>query len=130
MPVTKSITVNRPLEVVRSQWQNIEGVNTSDRVVVTFASARAGKETEIRVKLLDEDAAGFVTRLLQKAFGTGVAGDVKRALRQFKQIVEVGEITLSDASIHETKHPAQPTAPHGEATLAVPFVSVTEAVQQ
>ena len=38
--------------------------------------------------------------------GSEAMGD----LRRLKQILETGEIVLSDASIHEGPHPAQPTA--------------------
>jgi uncharacterized membrane protein len=126
--LTKAITLNRPLELVQRQWRAIEGINSNDRVVVTFTSVRGAKETEVRVELLDEETAGALGKLMQKAFGTGDSGDVDRALRQFKQLVEVGEITLSDASIHDGKHPARPPA-HNEATLTPPYVSVGEAVQ-
>ena len=129
MPLTKSITVNKPLESVRNQWQSIEGVMTSDRAVVSFTSVRAGKETEIRVELLEEESPDAASRLVKKAVGAGVVGDVDRALRQFKQIVEVGEITLSDASIHEGMHSARPAAPDEKTVLTTPFVSVAVAVQ-
>lgn len=129
MTLTKSITVNRPLESVRSHWHHIEGATANDRCVVTFARARAGKETEVRVELLDEEAAGTLGKLLQKAFGTGVAGDVDQARRQFKQIVEVGEITRSDSSIHDSMHAARPADPDEKSLRATPFVSVPSAVR-
>lgn len=115
MRVVKTITVNKGAEEVSALWSRLEGL-PQDRVIVRFTSIRDGKQTEIRVELLDARSGGLVASAISKLLRRTGPADFVRALRQFKQVCELGEITLSDASIHKGMHAAQPAAP-GDRTV-------------
>ena len=125
--LTESITVNRPLEQVYETWRSLESVSFMREAEITaarehdmcawrsrdglsgtatFQRAPGARGTEIYVRL-DRPAkavAQSVTRLL------GMAPDqlVRDDLRKFKQLVETGEVVLSDGP--SLWRPAQPPA--------------------
>jgi uncharacterized membrane protein len=78
----------------------------ADRGEVTFASAPGGKGTEVRVAMEIElpgiDPSATLARLLTRP-------QIKGDLRRLKQVIETGEVVLSDASAVRGKHPAQPS---------------------
>jgi hypothetical protein len=51
---------------------------------------------------------GPIATQLARLFGSDPGLMIERELRAFKQLLEVGEIVHSDASIHPGMHPAQP----------------------
>lgn len=77
-----------------------------DTVEVRFELAPGGRGTEVHVVLwgsqLEKPVAA--SRWLRK-LPEGLLFD---QLRRFKQVIELGEITQSDSSIHLTAHPARP----------------------
>lgn len=110
MRTIKSITINKPSDEVRSAWMNVVESNVpNDRVIVRFSPARMGRATEVRLELLDVPASGLLATALARLTGAATPGDLDRALKQFKQIVELGEVTHSDASVHHGPHPARPS---------------------
>jgi uncharacterized membrane protein len=119
MKIIKCITVHKSPDEVRKLWSSVvESADPSDRVIVRFTPARMGRATEVRVEMLDAPAGGVLAHALSGAFakltGMAVRGDLDRALKQFKQIAELGEVTHSDASIHDGPHPARPSANHDD----------------
>ena len=46
--------------------------------------------------------------MIAKLFGEEPEQQVNGDLRRFKQVMELGEVVQSDASIHRRSHPAQP----------------------
>lgn len=95
-----AITVLKPREELERLWADpqyrpeyIEGAD----IAVTFKDAPGDRGTEIHLDLEAETPNGKLREIIQK-----VAGDDPRAkalddLRRFKQLVETGEITRSDA---------------------------------
>ena len=79
----KAITINRSPADVYAFWQSLEGYDVEE---VTFCTAPDGFGTEVRV-------SGAMSM---------------QDLRKLKQMIETGEITKSDASIHRGPHPARP----------------------
>jgi uncharacterized membrane protein len=71
---------------------------------VRFESATGQRGTRITVKIQPEGMAASFGKL----FGIVPKQAVNIALHNLKQLLEVGEIAKSDASIHRGKHPAQP----------------------
>lgn len=89
--VIKSITVNRPIDVVQtlwSLWDASEQVRA--RITAHFTTARGGNATEVRVELHDAASGGALAAALAKLVGKDAGGDVDRALRHFKQVAETG----------------------------------------
>jgi hypothetical protein len=76
--------------------------------VVRFVRAPGGRGTEVHVDLRYEPPAGRVGQLVAKLFGEEPNQQVEGDLRRFKQVLEIGEVTQSDASIASGLRPAQP----------------------
>jgi uncharacterized membrane protein len=100
------ITEDRPGEALA--WQSAEGSLINTRGRVTFARAPGRDMTEVRVEMQlgvrgTEPSAG-VARLFARS-------QIKGDLRRLKQVLETGEVLVSDASAHRRPHAAQPPAP-------------------
>jgi hypothetical protein len=87
--VTRTITINRMPEEVRRAWVAFDDRAAAALEYATFRPAPGGRGTEMVVRLPRH------------------VGITDSDLRQFKQVVETGEILYSDASIH--RGAAQPT---------------------
>ncbi len=100
------LTEDIPGQVIA--WQSVKGsmVQTSGRV--TFATAPGRDATEVRVEM-QLGVRGFgPSAVLAKVFGKP---QIKGDLRRFKQVVETGEVLLSDATVTRKPHAAQPSEP-------------------
>jgi uncharacterized membrane protein len=75
-------------------------------VTVRFDSAPGNRGTLVRFEIKFSSKRGAA--LLQKIVQMGLGPRISEDLRKFKQILEVGEVIKSDASIHPGMHPAQP----------------------
>jgi len=91
--VSKTFTVNRPPDEVAQRWSEMQLLPQVDSV--SFDPAPGGRGTEVRVC--------FAPAWL----GSRRKGKVQEQLRQFKQLVETGEITRSEGSTGVLQ-PAQP----------------------
>jgi len=91
--VSKTFTVNREPEEVAQRWLDLQMLPGVDQI--RFDAAPGGRGTEVRVR--------FRPRL----FGKLRKGAVQKQLRQFKQIVETGEVARSEGS-ESVLQPAQP----------------------
>ena len=98
------ITDDRPGE--RIAWRSVEGSIVDVRGVVTFDRAPGRDMTEVRVELQLGLAGKHPSSELARLFAKP---QVKGDLRRFKQVVETGEVVISDASAHRKPHPAQPS---------------------
>jgi hypothetical protein len=75
---------------------------------VRFTDAVGDRGTEVHLELHYDPPAGKLGVTVAKLFGEEPAQQVADDLRRFKQVLEVGEVIHSDASIHRGMHPAQP----------------------
>lgn len=91
--VSKAFTVNRSPEEVAQRWLELQMLPQVDSV--RFDAAPGGRGTEIRVQFQP------------KWIGALRKSKVQEQLRQFKQLVETGEVTRSDGSA-SLLQPAQP----------------------
>ena len=105
------VTIKAHPAIVEQDWNDwvaSEGRDESRRATVTFAPAPGGRGTEVRAELTWTPKGGTIgataQRMLHKSPGQMLGQDLKH----FKMLVETGEITKSDASIHKHMHPAQP----------------------
>lgn len=104
-----AVTINRPLQEVSQRWREVAG-DIAEKGNVTFSVAPGGRGTEVRVEIT------LVSRV-KKAVGRLLHNDAEQVadgdLRKVKQLIELGEIIHSDASIHRGMHAAQPAAKKG-----------------
>src|SRR5919206_3572664 len=119
-----AITVQRPPDEVRRLWSSSEYrpeyIDGAD-AAVTFREAPGDRGTEIHVDLDYSAPGGKLGELVQKLAGTEPLAKVKDDLRRFKQRVETGEITRSDASpegeLLERKPKQRPAHPLEESEI-------------
>jgi uncharacterized membrane protein len=99
---------DRPNELI--SWRSLEGAGVANRGSVRFVTAPGGRGTEVQVDLSYDPPAGMLGATFAKLFGEEPSQQVDGDLRRFKQVLEVGEVVHSDASIHRGPYPAQPAA--------------------
>jgi len=110
-PHTKvlAVTINRPLQEVSHRWREVAG-DIAEKGNVTFSVAPGGRGTEVRVEItLPSRIKTAVGRIMHSDVEQLADGD----LRKVKQLIELGEIIHSDASIHRGMHAARPSAKKG-----------------
>lgn len=103
------IVEDRPGE--RLAWRSLDGSDIHHSGAVTFEHAPGARGTEVRAVLDYSPPAGAVGRAIAKLFGEEPEQQIREDLRRFKQIMEAGEIALSDGP--GLRRPAQP-APRPE----------------
>lgn len=104
-PHAYSITINRLPGEVYAYWSSLED---SDVANVTFTLAPDGKSTEVRVEM---PRANPLRKGLSRLFGKTHPNEDD--LRKLKQVIETGEVVLSDATTSRLPHPAQPASLEG-----------------
>ena len=97
-------------------WRSLPGSQIENSGSVRFAPAPGARGTEVRVQLQYHPPAGRLGRALAWMFGEEPDQQVHDDLRRFKQIMETGEIPLSDGPA--LWRPAQPTNPETARSLA------------
>ncbi len=102
------ITADVPNE--RIAWRSVEGAGVANQGEVRFTPAPGDRGVEVRVDLTYDPPGGMVGATIAKLFGEEPSVQVDGDLRRFKQMLEVGEVVSSDASIHRGLHPARPSA--------------------
>jgi len=99
-------TEDRPNELIA--WRSLPGSKVYNAGEVRFFRAPGDRGTEVRVTIEYDPPFGKlaskVAMLWREEPGQQVADD----LRHFKQVMETGEIVLSDATKQRGMHPAQP----------------------
>jgi uncharacterized membrane protein len=100
------IVEDRPEELIA--WRSLPESQVPNSGVVRFRDAPGDRGTEIIVELKYQPPGGRIGALFAKLFGEEPNQQVKSDLRRFKQVMEIGEVLHSDASIHRGPHPAQP----------------------
>jgi uncharacterized membrane protein len=73
-------------------WQSLPGSDVVTAGSVNFASARAGRSTEVRVHLQYAPPARKAGALFASLFGREPSQTIREDLRRFKQLIEAGEI--------------------------------------
>lgn len=89
-------------------WRSVEGAVVENRGTVHFRRAPGARGTEVRVRLEYTLPAGALGRSVAWLFGKDPDQQVHEDLRRFKQILETGEVPLSDGP--GLWRPAQPAS--------------------
>lgn len=96
------MTVEWDAEIVQDRenewiaWGSAEGSDVQNSGSVRFSPAPGGRGTEVRVQMQYSPPAGAFGRALAKLFGEEPEQQIHEDLHRFKQLMETGEIPLSD----------------------------------
>jgi uncharacterized membrane protein len=101
------IVEDQPNELIA--WQSVEGADVPNAGSVRFVPAPGGRGTEVHVELRYDPPGGKLGSAIAKLFGEEPGQQVDGDLRRFKQVIETGEVVLSDASIRKGPNAARPT---------------------
>jgi uncharacterized membrane protein len=99
----------RPRELIA--WQSAEGADVPNSGEVHFRPAPGGRGTEVEVEVRYDVPAGKLGRMVARLLGKDPGQQVASDLRRFKQVLETGEVILSDATVvgdRLAQRPAQP----------------------
>jgi uncharacterized membrane protein len=105
------ITEDRPGE--RIAWRSLPPSDAFNSGVVMFIPAPGDQGTEVHVELRYAPPAGPLGAAIAKLFGREPGQQVMSDLRRLKQVLEIGEVMHSDASVAAGLHPARPGAGKG-----------------
>ena len=104
------IIEDKPNELI--SWQSVEGSEINNSGSVRFRQAPANRGTIVTIELNYDMPGGALTNTVAKLLREDPGVLAQESLRQFKQVMEVGEITLSDGALWDngflTQRPAQP----------------------
>ena len=89
-------------------WRSIPGSDIENSGSVRFRPAPGARGTELRVQLQYSPPGGRLGRTIAKLFGEEPEQQIQEDLRRFKQLMETGEIPVSDGP--GLRRPAQPAA--------------------
>jgi uncharacterized membrane protein len=110
------ITQDRANELIA--WRTTEGSDVHHEGAVRFMPATGGRGTVVKVDMHYAIPGGALGAAIATLLGEEPGGHLQDDLRRFKQLIEVGEIVRSEATVQGTglteQRPGQPTA-HAEA---------------
>ncbi|HLU09028.1 MAG TPA: SRPBCC family protein [Oceanobacillus sp.] len=92
-----------PNEVIG--WRSVEGAAVPNAGAVRFRPAPGGRGTEIQVKIEYLPPAGPIGAAVAAMFGEDPNTQVAHSLRQFKQLIEAGEVATNDGQPHGPYRP-------------------------
>jgi uncharacterized membrane protein len=108
------ITEDRPNEMIA--WRSIEGADVENSGAVYFETAPGNRGTIVKVDIIYNPPGGVIGAAIAKLFGEEPGQQAQESLRCLKQVLETGEIIISDGTVWDngllTQRPAQP--PTGE----------------
>jgi uncharacterized membrane protein len=90
------IVDERPNE--RLGWRSMPGSDIRHEGCIEFSDAPFDRGTEIRVELRYDPPAGAAGAKVAKLFGEEPSQQIRDDLRRFKQVMELGEVVLSEGS--------------------------------
>jgi uncharacterized membrane protein len=73
-------------------WRSIEGSDVVSAGSVNFDEAGPGRGTRVRVRLQYSPPGGKIGAAFAKLLGRDPASEIREDLRQFKQLIEAGEV--------------------------------------
>jgi uncharacterized membrane protein len=88
------ITEDRPNELIR--WHSLPGAPLPNRGEVRFQPAPGGRGTEVRLVLEFDSPTGALGLSLGELLGEATNRVVRETLRNFKRLMETGEIPRND----------------------------------
>ena len=107
-----TIIADVPGEVIT--WRSLEGSDVDHAGAVRFERATGGRGTIVKVNIEYNPVGGVIGATVAKLFGEEPEQQLDDDLRRFKQVLEVGEVVVSDATLlgtgYMSQRPGQPAA--------------------
>jgi len=107
-----TIVADVPNEIIT--WRSLEGSDVDNAGAVRFERAPGGRGTIVKVNIEYNPIGGVIGAGVAKLFGEEPEQQLDDDLRRFKQVLEVGEVVVSDATLLGTgylsQRPGQPAA--------------------
>src|SRR5690349_12908058 len=107
-----TIIADVPGEVIT--WRSLEGSDVDNAGAVRFERAAGGRGTIVKVNIEYNPIGGVIGAAVAKLFGEEPEQQMDDDLRRFKQVLEVGEVVVSDATLLGTgymeQRPGQPAS--------------------
>lgn len=94
------VTEDRPDELIA--WRSVEGSDVDNSGSVRFEDAAGGRGTIVRVELEYTPPGGVIGAGVAKLFGEEPEQQLNDDLRRFRQVMETGDLVLSDATLQGT----------------------------
>ena len=88
-------------------WRSLEGSDVDNAGAVRFERAAGGRGTIIKVNIEYVPMGGALGAAVAKLFGEEPEQQMDDDLRRFKQVMEVGEVVVSDATLFGTGYMEQ-----------------------
>jgi uncharacterized membrane protein len=105
-----TIIADVPNEVI--SWRSLEGSDVDNAGAVRFERATGNRGTILKVNLEYNPVGGVIGAAVAKLFGEEPQQQLNDDLRRFKQVLEVGEVVVSDATLlgtgYMSQRPGQP----------------------
>jgi uncharacterized membrane protein len=99
-------------------WRSIAGSEVDNNGSVSFEPATGNRGTIVSVEIEYNPPGGVVGAAVAKLFGTDPGQQSQEALRCFKQLMETGEVIVSDGTVWDngllTQRPARPLSEEEE----------------
>jgi len=89
------ITEDEPERLIA--WTSLEGADVKNTGQIAFADAAPGRGTLVTATIVYDPPAGELGKLFAKLFQKEPKVQTRRDLRRFKQLMETGEISTSEA---------------------------------
>jgi uncharacterized membrane protein len=83
----------------RIAWRSLPNSDIKHEGAVSFRDAPGDRGTEVEVRLQYDAPAGSAGAMIAKLFGEEPRQQIRDDLRRFKQVMETGEVVLSDGSL-------------------------------
>ena len=102
---------DRPNELIA--WRSVPGSQVDNAGTVRFVPAAGNRGTEVHVDLRYSPPGGAIGAAIAWLFGESPDQQVYDDLRAFKQIIECGEVVVSEGTLGQRgyrQRPAQPPA--------------------
>ena len=103
-----TIIADEPGRVIT--WRSLEGSDVDNAGAVRFESSPGGRGTIVKVNLQYNPIGGVLGAAVAKLFGEEPEQQLDDDLRRFKQVLEVGEVVVSDATLMGTGYMEQRAA--------------------
>jgi uncharacterized membrane protein len=106
------VTEDRPNELIA--WRSTENADVYNSGSVRFEPAPGGRGTMVKVELSYDPPGGVLGKVVAKLSGEEPGQQIYDDLRNFKQVLETGEVVVSDGTVWDngllTQRPARPLA--------------------
>jgi uncharacterized membrane protein len=103
---------DRPNELIA--WRSVPGSQVDTIGSVRFLPAPGGRGTEVHVELRYSPPGGAVAAALACLFGESADQQVYDDLRAFKQVIETGEVLVSEGTLGRQGWRQRPAQPPGD----------------